>query len=207
MSRQRAYPRAQFSLRALLLVVLALSFALGFGVQSEQRRRAAIWKLSKKGALVKFRSGGTTGNGVLASLGRNLGVTEQDLDVVLMEVGWSDEVSPVRRVVSDADVALLAQLRDVVSLVLQSDHISADSLVHIAALPRLSNLELIAPQIEERAIESLSDCKSLTDLTLQVGAIGDSGLFEVAKMQHLVRLCLLDVELSVAAQKRGTFAA
>src|SRR5215469_2817331 len=95
--------RFQFSLRALLVTVLAIALALGFKTGAKHRQTAAIARLRAKGAEITAEGPKTSRGGVVDELKSALGMDSGPVKVMLLEDAT---------VFADEDVLLIGDVHD-----------------------------------------------------------------------------------------------
>jgi Leucine-rich repeat (LRR) protein/tRNA A-37 threonylcarbamoyl transferase component Bud32 len=142
---------------------------------AEAEHRAALWALSR-GAEGTILVG--DGNKDLA-FARNLQAGTYKVAKVIL--------GPESKA-SDAELAHLAELPNLISLKLQGAWVNDASLAHVRALQNLRRLDLVATRVSDAGLVHLLGLANLNHLILVNTAISDAGLVRLKslpKLQHL----------------------
>jgi Leucine-rich repeat (LRR) protein len=110
--------------------------------------------------------------------------------------------------VTDANLQLLADSRQLRSLTLDRAPITDAGLEHLAGLTKLSGLVLSGTRVTDAGMKSVGEMKELHSLDLMATAVGDSGLKDLAGLTQLRTLSLsatkvTDAGMSVVGQLKN----
>jgi hypothetical protein len=107
----------------------------------------------------------------------------------LVRAGKSDLIQVEKQVISDGDLALLADARSLRVLLIDNDEslITAAGLKHIAALPKLVHLRLRGAGIDDAALAEIAKLSTLEILNLPQGEFTDEGLVALKSLPELVQ--------------------
>jgi len=174
----------QFSLRTLLIFVTVLAVGPGSWVIYErtkaQRQKAAVSLLGKQHSEVHSRLSWMQALLVEDAPGNVVGVSLRN------------------RQVSDADLAPLADLPDLIWLDLDGTPLSDQGLVHLAGLKKLRRLRLDETQITDAGLANVANLTQLETLNLYKTGVTDAGLVHLAGLTNLETLILQKTQVTEA---------
>lgn len=177
----------QFSLRTLLVFVLAAGLALGLlgrWIRQAQDQRMAVIELRRSGAHVGCRNtGGALSNALLRKL-------------------FGDEALPVLAVdflgfpVIDADLIHLKGLTNLRELHLEFSGITDDGLMHLEGLTGLEELFLDGTHVTGEGVVHLKGLTNLQWITLDGSDVTDAELEHLEGLNNLLILELYHTQVT-----------
>ncbi len=199
-------PCCQFTLRALLMVMLLASIVMAWvapRIQKMGNQRAAMELVERLGGTYRFGTVDLRGTKVtdsdmscLANLQsvRSLclsGTRISDAGVVhLQDFPELEQLSLADTRISDAGLAHLRHLHNLERLNLSGTCINGGGLRHAAGLNRLRTLTLTGTNIEDQYLRELPDLPELRELFLSETKISDSGLAQLRTYPKLQSIAL-----------------
>ena len=179
----------QFSLRSLLVFVLAAGLGLGLlgrRIRQVQEQRKPVIELQKLGATVEYQE---TEGGLSNALLRNL-VGDEALPVV--------EIYFLRTEVTDAGLVHLKGMRSLEVVDLRCTQVSDAGLVHLKGMRSLEVVDLRSTQVSDAGLVHLKGLTSLEVLYVNNTKITDAGLEHLKGLSSLEGLSLLGTQVTDA---------
>ena len=177
----------QFSLRSLLVFVLAAGLGLGLlgrRIRQVQEQRKPVIELQKLGATVEYQE---TEGGLSNALLRNL-VGDEALPVV--------EIYFLRTEVTDAGLVHLKGMRSLEVVDLRCTQVSDAGLVHLKGLTSLEVLYVNNTKITDAGLEHLKGLSSLEGLSLLGTQVTDAGLEHLKGLSSLEWMNLCNTQVT-----------
>jgi hypothetical protein len=216
---RRRYLR--FSVRGLILVVLAMGVWLGWLVRSARIQREAVAAITKAGASVEYNRGWTSGDyipgrkpskpGRLANL---IGVdyfshvtdvwllsSSTVTDEVIAQAGrlaHAERLHLYRSSISDVGLAHLKRLTNLAYLDLGGTQVSDAGLAHLRGLTKLSYLDLGSTRISDAGLAHLKGLTRLSILGLGHTQVSDAGLAHLKGLTNLSSVGLSGTQVTGA---------
>jgi Leucine Rich repeat len=162
----------RFSVRGLIVIVLATALWLGWLVRSARIQHNAVIAIERAGGYVVYEE--TFGNkrfhrsdiNVATWFTRTLGV---DTSCRVWSVRFNG-------IPSDADMVFLGRLTTLEDLLLTNANVTDAGLVHLASLTRLTHLYLDGTRVTDAGLSHLSGLSRLAVLFLQRTRVSDEGV-------------------------------
>ena len=210
-ARPRGWRRfLTLSLRALVVLVLALGGVMGWLANRANVQRAAVAEIEKSGAKVWYDWEWSNGLATGASLawpewlvrlvghdyfGRVVAVslTSRASDADLVQVGRFERLERLdvhASAVTSAGLAALKHLRRLQSLQLVRTRIDDAGVAQLEGFRNLRMLSLSGSGVTDQGLSHLAGLTQLEDLDLSATAVGDAGL---AVLRNVTRLKTLDL--------------
>jgi hypothetical protein len=172
----------RFSLRAMLLLVLAGGVAIGWTMHKVREQGRAVSALEKLGCRV-FYVGGESPD-LLERLKSLLDAGEPRNATSLMAS---------QSYVTDADLLSLKALPQLTDVRLGGTDVTDAGITHLAGLARLTSLDLSRTRVTDAGLAHLRDLNELEWLRMDGTQVTDAGL---AHLQRFSQLRLLDLYLT-----------
>ena len=157
----------QFSLKAVLVVIMLVSVPLAWLAYERnevRKREAAIASLQTLGGIVKFDSTRPfRPNWLRPLLGQK-------------SPGEVVNVYHLKNKFTDADLAQVAGMTELRSLVLENTQVTDAGLVHLASLTKLKKLDLDGTQVTDAGVVHLGGLTKLERLELSRTRVTDEGV-------------------------------
>jgi hypothetical protein len=181
MGRTNKIPRrwCQFSLRSLLLLVLAVSLSMGLlvvPIDRAHRQRAAIDALRRAGWEVHCED---TGAGPAWA------------KRILAHGFFAEAVrAHSRRAVTDEELVHLRRLPRLRALIISGRGVTDDGMIHVGELHELTSLYLCTTEVGDEGLSPLGRLTELRGLYLTSTQVTDVGLGHLAQLGNLKELHL-----------------
>jgi Leucine-rich repeat (LRR) protein len=204
----------RFSVRAMIVLVMAIGAALGWFLRSAHIQRDAVAAIRRAGGSVEYDWEWREGSSVVGgndrapewlvnligvdyfghvSRVRFLGLWT-GTDTVTAQVGRLTELEKLSLIISaisDTELAHLKGLKSLTSLdLIHSDLVTDAGLVHLKALTSLSELNLSGDQVTDAGLAHLSSLTTISILNLKDTQVTDVGLLELQGLTNLSELSL-----------------
>jgi len=204
--RRRARFVVRFTLRTLLVLVLAASIPLGWLATKRERERQAIAEIRQEGGHVIYEDYPASSwraspelhrllDGTLLGEGVTWGVhqisfypTTRVTDAGLRHLRQFPETKVLglgETEITDAGLAHLVPLRELRILDLRETNISDAGLRHLHALTNLHSLDLSNTGITDRGLQQLRPLRNLLGLRLDNTNVTDAGLVHLSPLLKL----------------------
>jgi hypothetical protein len=179
-SKPRRFLR--FGLRALLLLVAAISLVLGWTLHKAREQGVAVAAFANAGCGIAYRDDADPTSPNTIERCRKLLGEQPWIDVGYLICAKSQ--------ITDAGLAHLRGLPQLRSLSLDSTSVTDAGLVHLRFLPELAELNLANTEITDAGLEYVGACAQLEDLDLSGTRVTDAGLVHLQSFRHLKTLRL-----------------
>jgi hypothetical protein len=192
----------RFSVRGLIVLVLAIGAGLGWIVRSAHVQRDAVAAIQKAGGLVLYDSEWSGGYYLLGGeswppgwLADLVGV---DYFVHVKSVWMYSSLTPTDATTADATIAAIGRLARLKHLRLDHSSLSDSGLAHLKGLTNLSGLDLSETQVSDAGLAHLEGLTNLSLLAVSGTHITSAGLVHLNGLTNLKFLLLPNTRVTDA---------